>query len=75
MSIYSDYLKSKKRAVLSKPIDGAELLSEIITQIQGLRKHTIITRIIYIFIYNTVRVLRLQLVQSCFKEYSRNSGS
>jgi aconitate hydratase 2/2-methylisocitrate dehydratase len=55
MSI-SDYLREieerKGQGLHPKPIDGAELLSEIITQIKILKTPIVPNH--YIFIYNTV---------------------
>jgi aconitate hydratase 2/2-methylisocitrate dehydratase len=54
MSIYSDYLREieerKGQGLHPKPIDGAELLSEIITQL----KTPIVPNHYIFFIYNTV---------------------
>ena len=62
MSIYKDYIKEiderKNQNLNPKPIDGAELLSEIIAQIKDLgnvdRKDSI-----NFFIYNAFLVLRV----------------
>jgi aconitate hydratase 2/2-methylisocitrate dehydratase len=66
MSIYSDYLREieerKGQGLHPKPIDGAELLSEIITQIKDIENADQPNHYIF-FIYNTVLVLHLQLKQ------------
>ncbi|MFV8332238.1 bifunctional aconitate hydratase 2/2-methylisocitrate dehydratase [Flavobacterium sp. GSP14] len=57
MSIYSDYLREieerKGQGLHPKPIDGAELLSEIITQIKDIENADRAASL-HFFIYNTV---------------------
>ncbi|MFV8363875.1 bifunctional aconitate hydratase 2/2-methylisocitrate dehydratase [Flavobacterium sp. ZT3P35] len=57
MSIYSDYLREieerKGQGLHPKPIDGAELLSEIITQIKDI-ENADRAESLHFFIYNTV---------------------
>ena len=57
MNIYSDYIKEieerKTQGLHPKPIDGAELLSEIITQIKDIT-NTDRTDSLHFFIFNTV---------------------
>ena len=57
MNIYSDYIKEieerKTQGLHPKPIDGAELLSEIITQIKDI-SNTDRTDSLHFFIFNTV---------------------
>jgi aconitate hydratase 2/2-methylisocitrate dehydratase len=60
MNIYNDYLQEieerKGQGLNPKPIDGAELLSAIISQI----KRSTIAKSSQIFIYNTVPGTTLQ---------------
>jgi aconitase B len=79
MSIYSDYLREieerKGQGLHPKPIDGAELLSEIITQIKDIENADRANH--YILFTIPCRVLHLQLVLKQFFKgnYSRNSSS
>jgi aconitate hydratase 2/2-methylisocitrate dehydratase len=57
-TIYKDYIKEieerKKQGLNPKPIDGAELLSEIIAQIKDVRITNIREDSLQFFIYNTI---------------------
>ena len=71
MSIYSDYLREieerKGQGLHPKPIDGAELLSEIITQIKDIDN---VDRVdsLHFFIYKTghPHVLLSCVARACF---------